>query len=50
MHPLLRIALAGVILALIILFVTTTFVPPPAAEFERARQYFSEDEIATGLR
>jgi len=50
MHPLLRIAIAVFVVALLALFIVTTFVPAPAAEFARAREYFTEQEIDTGVQ
>lgn len=50
MNGLLKTALAGILVVFVVLFVTTTFVPPPAAEYEQAKQYFTVDEIATGLQ
>src|SRR6516225_8829840 len=50
MHLLLKIALAGVIVAFAALFAINTFIPPPAEEYVRAREYFTEAEIEAGLQ
>src|SRR4051812_33938480 len=44
----LKVALAGIVVAFVLLFVLTTFVPPPAAQYEAARQYFTDADIARG--
>jgi STE24 endopeptidase len=48
MNHLLKTALALIVVAFVLLFILTTFVPPPAAEYAEARRFFSLDEIATG--
>ncbi len=40
MNHLLKIALAVIVVAFILLFVLTTFVPAPAAEYADARRFF----------
>jgi STE24 endopeptidase len=50
MSPALRTFLVGILAAFLLLFLVSTFLPPPASEYERAAQYFSTSEIETGLR
>lgn len=48
MSHLLKTALAIIVVVFVLLFVLTTFVPAPAAEYAQARQFFSADDIARG--
>jgi STE24 endopeptidase len=48
MNRLVKTCLAGTLVAFVLLFVTSTFLPPPAAELAQARRYFTDDQIATG--
>jgi STE24 endopeptidase len=50
MNAPLRLALVGVLVAFFTLFVITTFLPTPAAEYQTARLYFTEAEIEIGLQ
>jgi STE24 endopeptidase len=39
-----------ILAAFLVLFIVSTFVPPPATEVDHARLYFTEEQIETGLR
>jgi STE24 endopeptidase len=45
----LRIVLAALLVAFLMLFAVSTFLPAPASEYERAKAYFTQAEIDTGL-
>ena len=43
-----KTALAIIVVVFVLLFVLTTFVPAPAAEYAQAQQYFTPEEISDG--